>query len=871
MKKIIKKYKEYLISPILASVILLLVFAIKGIFPFGNITIANGDMGQGYMPFYYFLYDIVFNGKNIFYDYVLGMGSNMYGGFMADGLLNPTTFIIFLGGRENIPYMFSLVLILKISFIALTSYILFNKLNKECKFYNILFSILYAFSGYVLMYNTNIMWLDIVGLFPLFILATKYMFEKNKPYWFSIVLSLMLICNYNLAFMVLMFIIFIVPIYIRFGIEKENRKKAVYNLIIGTLLTVGLSAFSFIPSFMQVMSSYRMAGTVSNSVTNSNILFKIVVFIFYSIPIYGYAKWWKYKDQDKKCFFIIGLSLIFSAIIPIFFERVNLLWHAGSYQMFPFRYGFIPLLILYIGSLRYYSKFYEPEKFDKKKWNIINGLCYIAIFIAIVLGVATAIGINRTMPAFFLPTELFISVVMIFGFIYFAIYNIYYMENQKKKKILIVLLTIFQIIIYSYAYIGVDPQYRYGTEWSDEQIFLSNEIAKEVKDDNSLYRIKDLTASTTENCSLVYNIPSMSTFLHIISKEQVLNCEQLGYSHNKTKINDFGGTIFSDAVYGIKYVLSKENLSEEIYNYISCFDNEIKLYEYKKTLPYGINYKTEVTDIPSELKEFEAQNYLYKNMFNKQDNIIDNVEELNIEKLEDGKYKILINTEKDKELYIYSFTEIKNIEVNGNQINVPILNDKDNKKYPTVYCNGILDLGYLKKGTIEIKFDSEKELENNQIKIGLLDIEKYNKLFEETKQTADIQISGNKIKIIAKVENDTNLFIPINFDKGWKIKSTNNDNTEIKRIYNTFIGINLKSGENNIELEFKPYLYEICLKISITTILLMILAYIIEKKFNIRNVKWIMFAFWLIGIIIYCGAFIKVYIMSIIQTIFDII
>ena len=95
MKKIIKKYKEYLISPILASVILLLVFAIKGIFPFGNITIANGDMGQGYMPFYYFLYDIVFNGKNIFYDYVLGMGSNMYGGFMADGLLNPTTFIIF--------------------------------------------------------------------------------------------------------------------------------------------------------------------------------------------------------------------------------------------------------------------------------------------------------------------------------------------------------------------------------------------------------------------------------------------------------------------------------------------------------------------------------------------------------------------------------------------------------------------------------------------------------------------------------------------------------------------------------------------------------------------------------------------------------
>lgn len=40
-----------------------------------------------------------------------------------------------------------------------------------------IFSIIYALSGYVLMYNTNIIWFDDVGLFPLFILAIKYMFE----------------------------------------------------------------------------------------------------------------------------------------------------------------------------------------------------------------------------------------------------------------------------------------------------------------------------------------------------------------------------------------------------------------------------------------------------------------------------------------------------------------------------------------------------------------------------------------------------------------------------------------------------------------------------------------------------------------------
>ena len=135
----LKKYKKFLISPLIVIGIPLIIYAIKGIYPFGNLTIANGDMGQSYMPFYYFLYDIVHNGKTMLYDYTLGMGSNMYGGFVIDGLFAPSAFIILLNSRANIPYMFSFVMMAKMAFIALTSYILFNKLNKENNFYNIIF------------------------------------------------------------------------------------------------------------------------------------------------------------------------------------------------------------------------------------------------------------------------------------------------------------------------------------------------------------------------------------------------------------------------------------------------------------------------------------------------------------------------------------------------------------------------------------------------------------------------------------------------------------------------------------------------------------------------------------------------------------
>lgn len=862
----LKKYKKFLISPMIVTIIVLITYLLKGIYPFGKATIANGDMGQSYMTFYYFLYDIVYNGKCVLYDYTLGMGSNMYGGFIGDGLLNPSTFIIFLGNRANIPYMFSFVMIIKMAFIALTSYILFNKLNKENNFYNIIFSVLYALSGYVLTYNTNLMWLDVVGLFPLFILSIKYMFETDKIHWYAIILSLMLIFNYNLSYMVLMFIIFVIPIYIKFGIKKENRKKAVFNLIIGTIVAVGLSAFAFIPSFIQATTSYRMSsGTVKNTVTNENILYKIAVFIFYALPIYGYAKWSKYYKEDKNNFIIIGVSLIFSAILPIIFERINLIWHTGSYQLFPFRYGFIPTILLYIGALRYFGNFAKYEKIDEKRWEVVKDLNVIFFIALLTLEVCTAYLININIPAFFMTTKMFALLMADTIIVYIILNSIFNMNNEKVKKMLICCLTIIQIMANIYAYLGVPEEYRGGDEWSDKPVFISNKIYDKVKNEKTIYRLKDLAALTNGNSSLIYNIPSISTFLHIISTEQVLNHEQLGYSNRTTQLNDFGGTLLSDAVYGMKYVLTKEQLPTQTYTFVDDIDDDIKLYQYNKTLPIGFFYDNEICDIPKELKDFEAQNYLYKNLFNKQDDIIEINRNLEIQNLENGKYKCIINNLHNKELYLNADTILNNIKVNGKEISIPIINDKNNKTYKTPYCDGILDLGYFEnEDYVEVEFESESQLEKDKIQIGILDIEKYNKIFEEKENDINVEIEKNKIRISGVSNKKQKLFIPVNYDAGWKCI---NGNVEIKRIYNTFIGIELKEGTNEILLEYKPLLFDICVKISILTVILMIIIYFVEKKYNIRNIKFIMIIFWLLGILIYIVAVFKIYIMSILKTI----
>lgn len=867
IKKVWIKYRKFLIAPLGVSFILLLLYAIKGIYPFGNMTIANADMGQSYMTFYHFLYDVIHNGKNIFYDYTLGMGSNMYGGFIIDGLFNPLAWIILLTNRENIANMFSFILILKVAFIALTSFILFNKLFKKNQYYNIVFSMLYALSAYVLMYNTNIMWLDVVGIFPLFILAIKYMFETNKIYWYAICLTLMLIFNYNLAYMVLMFIIFVLPIYVKFGLPKEKRKKAIYNIIIGTVLSVGLSAFAFIPAFMQTMSSYRMSGATSNTVENTNILFKIVVFLFYAMPLYGFIKWLKYYKQDKQNICMILLALAFTAIIPIIFERVNLLWHTGSYQCFPYRYGFIPTLILYLGALQYFANHSKSEKIDeeyKKKW--LQCFAIVLWIIAVFVQIINVISINQSNPAFELSFKSFILILIPTILMLFAVKTIHSVENEFSKKVLLTGMILVELLVYSYAYIGVYPAYRGGREWSDEQIFTSYEIASTFEIKDTQYRIKDLTGLTSENCPLVYNIPSMSTFLHIISKEQVVNAEQMGYSHNRTKLNDFGGTVFSDAIYGIKYILTKENLSDEVYKYIKTNEEGIKLYEYRNTLPIGLVYKNEVSDIPENLGVFETQNYLYQNLFDKQDSLIAIIDSNSIKtKQDEKKYQYTLDIKDKSILYVHGKNIIINhIIVNGKEKIIPTLNDQENTIYPLPNNNGILDLGIYENQTVTISIDKIIGTSFEELKFGVLNLEKYNEIFKQDFVPIKIDINGNQMTITGELKKGTKLFIPINYDKGWKVISDNT--TEIKRIYHNFIGLNLKEGQNNIKLEFMPNLYKESAIITIITIIVMIILYLIGKKFEIRNVTWVMNIFWILGLVIYFGCLWKIYIMSIVNT-----
>ena len=59
MKAFFKKYGIYILAPLLTTLLILVVYLLKGMYPFGSNTIIQADLGQGHIPNCYLMWYII--------------------------------------------------------------------------------------------------------------------------------------------------------------------------------------------------------------------------------------------------------------------------------------------------------------------------------------------------------------------------------------------------------------------------------------------------------------------------------------------------------------------------------------------------------------------------------------------------------------------------------------------------------------------------------------------------------------------------------------------------------------------------------------------------------------------------------------------
>ncbi len=859
MKENIKSKLHYLIAPLIVLVTFTVIMLIKGMYPFGTNLIASLNMDDVYIPVYYKLYDILHGNASIFYDYNLGGGTSILGTLISNGLLSPLSWIVYFSSRSYIPYFMTFIVLIKFMFISITSYYAFGKLFKNTgRFYNILFSLIYTLSGYTILMYSNIIWLENIALLPLLVLGLKNIFENKKSKLFVTALVLSLINNYQISFMIIAFLVIFTCLGLYYLVSKEDRKQIASKVLTYILFSVLVSAFAILPCIMQDVTSYKL---ISN--LNESYLFEKLIYFFpTTLTIILFIKQITNRKNDKK-YSIFYLLLFILSIIGIFVPSINKVINTGTYSNFPFKYGFIPIFVLILGSMHYLNNSKDILKTKVNKNFALVAYIILNVFLIYIINTFKNVMLDSNISVDIQYVKQFIALLVIF-IVNLLIVYIALLNSEKFRKFLLIYSTCVSIIIFGYFAI---PKISSTINLKEfEESITSNT--------DSIYRYKDNTLSLGANFSQVLNIPSNSSFTSTNSESQYKNYYNLGHLTEGLSLYSSGGTIFSDLITANKYIISYQELPDKLYKLVKE-NNGVYYYESKYNLSFAIPYFGDTYNSYGS-SIFNYQNKIYQKLFNKKDNIIEiskpSFEYKNIDVTdenfyyptdEESSFKFTTEVKELSNLYINLDIEYGNVYaifVNGVAIKNPTLTNRHNKTFPISDQTTIL-LGQFENETVEVSLKTEGVIINDY-ELGLLSINKFINLVEDNKENISVSTKMNTMKIsYNNTDDNKSLLIPINYSDGFTI-TNNNKEISYTSNFNNYISVDLEEGNNYIVIKYRPKYFDLGLYLSIMTILVSNLFIYLNKKFNLFKNKLYFNTASTILYILAVILFLKVYIFS---------
>ncbi len=662
-------------------------------------------------------------------------------------------------------------------------------------------------------------------------LLDKLIYEE-KYYGYVLLLALSIAINYYISLFILMFIFIYSFLNIFVYLDKDKRKKIILLLGISTFNAILISSFSLIPSLYHTFTSSRLSNSGNYELINHTIN-KILYLMGLSLPLILFILMNFTYKEDKKSLYVYRILLILYSI-GIILEPINLALHFGSYWSFPYRYSFITCFILVNTGLYYLSK----KGIKDENVRIIPILLVMTFSVLVLLYNFKNLQVIKDSQITLDFNEMKVFKKILLMLITFIIMKVFTLKikNRNITNIFLIATTLVEIFIIT----SWTMYYSNGYYLSKEANEVNNNLNFE---NNYLYRYKVDYPYYSLDYGFVLRVNTLDNWLHILPNGMTDTYESLGYLISDTSIKSKGGTILTDNLLNMNYIISKEKLDDRMYQNIEK-GYKYKLYKYKEIMPFGIIYKSS-----NKLKEYDygfyLHNQIYQSLFDRKDELITIKTFYN-----DSNDKCFnINETLSEEDYVYldltyNESDIDYISIN----NTYHYNIEHYIKYLGIYDNDI-----------DIKICSKEDKNIDGIDLGTINVNKYKELINSINQNVTVNYN-NGYKIYAYSETDDNsLFLPINNIKGYKI-TLNNQNIKADKYLDNFISIKLSKGDNNIIIKYhEPYLL-----VSIILSIISILLLLFSKYININN-KYILNVAYYLYIILGLSMYLYFYVYSFIK------
>lgn len=779
----------YIAAFFIPVIVMIVIFAQRGIFPFGSESFLRTDMYHQYAPFFSEFQHKLTTGGSLLYSWDIGMGVN-FAALYAYYLASPLNWLLVLCPKSLIIEFMTYSIVLKTGLCGLTFAYYLRRHNRTSDFGICFFGVFYALSGYMAAYSWNIMWLDCILLFPLIMLGLERLVKEKKGMLYCITLGISILSNYYISIMICVFMVmYFICLLILEG--KRSVKDffvslgqfGVYSLIAGALAAAVLlpeifalqstasGKINFPKDYEAYFSIFDMlARHIGNVQTETgldhwpNIYCGVAVFMFFLL--YLACKKIPVKEKAVTC----GLLLMFFASFSI--NVLNFMWHGFHYpNSLPCRQSFIYIFLMLALCYRAYMYLdVTPERHITLAFWVSVG--YILLAQKLVTDQAYHFSV-------FYAAILFLAIYT--GLIYFY-------RNPKRSKAAAALLTLGVVAIeaaVNTAVTSVSTTSRTAYKADNADV---KKLTEDLISENGFYRI-DKVDGKTKNDGAWMNFPTVSLFSSLAHADLTTFFKRMGCEGSTNAYSIRGSTPLVDSLMSVKYSLFKgyQDLPGRT---LAGNSGETYLYENPYTLPLGFM-------LPDGMEE-EWQ-LTMPNPIDVQNDLCDvlDVPYVFTEAVgEEEGTSFGLTPEKPGEYYVYIMNKkVKSVSVskNGNSRNY----DNINRGY-------LVELGYCEAGET-VTVTNKEDSESLNARAYLFEEESLKAIYEKLNRAPFILTEWNDDALSGTItaEQAGTVFFSIPYDKGWKILVDGVPMTQ-KRVFEAFTGVEVSEGTHTVTMTYMP-------------------------------------------------------------------
>ena len=554
MEKTMTKKRYYTLSILIPAVMILAIFLLFTITPFGNRTWLTIDLGQQYVDFFSYYQDtLLHHPEQFFYSFSKSIGGEMVS-LWAYYLLSPFNLLFLLIPHSAIAMGVSLLIFLKLVSCTVSFAVLLDVKFKQRNWTTLLFALSYGFMSYLSANQFNMMWLDaLIGL-PLIILGVDALLQKRNPLYYVFPLSLTILSNYYTGYMICLFLGLYFPYAYLTANDSFSWKsfiKQFGRFIVYSVLSVGLIMVILLPTFYSLLGSKGTATTIAWSLKSeyNPLLMASKLFIgsfdFHemqkgypnifvgSLAMFSFLCYFK----EKKIARSQRLYALFIAIVLLIsfnIEMFDKLWHAGQLpNWYSYRFSF--LFSFWMVFLGY-------------QWTLKKtAVGILETFVYFFLVLATSIGFILFPKDYLQGWQIALGFGLSMGILYGLILIGRGKRAHQKFLISFVVIELLLNSIITLSRLG----YVMNSEFTAYQSSLQNWSTILLPAENEFYR-SEKTMLRSKNDSLQVPTYGVSHFSSTFEKETEKFFDAIGVRQGTAYVNYSNGTLLTDALLGIK-------------------------------------------------------------------------------------------------------------------------------------------------------------------------------------------------------------------------------------------------------------------------------------------------------------------------------